>query len=544
MTANIVWLLALGPCLLVLVAIGPGGAGPLAARALADRAFMAALAGLATAVVALVLYALQGPLSTPTVGAHGVGFSLYVDALSATVGVLVSFVGAAVVRYSRNYLDGDPAHARFLRWLCATLASVLLTILSGNLLLLVVAWIATSMSLNRLLLFYRERPNAVLAARKKFVVSRLGDLCLVVAMALAWQLFGSLDTATIALAAKSLAAAHAGGAGLPGAVHAIAALLAVAALLKSAQFPTHGWLLEVMETPTPVSALLHAGVVNAGGFLLLRYSDLLSLSTPALATLIVVGGFTALFASVVMLTQTSVKVSLAYSTVAQMGFMLLQCGLGAFAPALLHIVAHSLYKAHAFLSSGSVIDLARASWTPSPGGAPHPARVTLAVGLLIAIGLVVGTLFGATVATQPAVVALGAIVLLGLVHLVVVAIDERPNVYVVGRALGTAVLVAVAYFALQRITARLMAGSLPPAPPVHDAFDSVAIVLVVLGFAAITVFQNVLPRHAGEPRWQALYAHLSNGLYANTLANRLVIRLWPAPPPPPLSSTTVRARRA
>jgi NAD(P)H-quinone oxidoreductase subunit 5 len=227
-----------------------------------------------------------------------------------------------------------------------------------------------------------------------------------------------------------------------------------------------------------------------------------------------------------------------------MGFMLLQCGLGAFAPALLHIVAHSLYKAHAFMSSGSVIDLARAAWTPSPGGAPHPARVTLAAGLLVAIALVVGTLFGTTFAAQPAVVALGAIVLLGLVHLVVVAIDERPNAFVIGRAVGTAVVVAGVYFALQRATAALTAGSLPPAPPLHDAFDSVAIVLVVFGFAAITVFQNALPRHAGEPRWQALYAHLSNGLYVNTLANRLVIRLWPAPPPPPLTATTARAKGA
>ena len=136
---------------------------------------------------------------------------------------------------------------------------------------------------------------------------------------------------------------------------AAAALLAIAALLKSAQFPTHGWLTEVMETPTPVSALLHAGVVNAGGFLLIRFADVMLQAPVVLAVLVMVGGFTALFGSLVMLTQSAVKTSLAWSTVAQMGFMILQCGLALFPIALLHIVAHSLYKAHAFLASGSAI---------------------------------------------------------------------------------------------------------------------------------------------------------------------------------------------
>lgn len=107
---------------------------------------------------------------------------------------------------------------------------------------------------------------------------------------------------------------------------------------------------------------------------------------------------------------------MAYSTIAQMAFMILQCGLGAFAAALLHIVAHSLYKAHAFLSSGSVIDLAGASWSLSPGGRPHPARMAMIVGLVLAVTLIVGTLFGATIIQQPGVFALGAVVLLGLAH--------------------------------------------------------------------------------------------------------------------------------
>jgi NAD(P)H-quinone oxidoreductase subunit 5 len=122
-----------------------------------------------------------------------------------------------------------------------------------------------------------------------------------------------------------------------------------------------------METPTPVSALLHAGVINAGGFLLIRFADVMLLAPGVLAVLVMIGGFTALFGGLVMLTQSAVKTSLAWSTVAQMGFMILQCGLALFPLALLHIVAHSLYKAHAFLASGGTVDLV----------APHPRPARL-----------------------------------------------------------------------------------------------------------------------------------------------------------------------
>ena len=162
-----------------------------------------------------------------------------------------------------------------------------------------------------------------------------------------------------------------------------ACLLALAALLKSAQFPTHGWLTEVMETPTPVSALLHAGVINAGGFLLIRFADVMVLHPSVMAVLVMIGGFTALFGGLVMLTQPAVKTSLAWSTVAQMGFMVLECGLGLFPLALLHIVAHSLYKAHSFLASGAAVETIAANRRPGcrrdserrRGGACVPPRV-------------------------------------------------------------------------------------------------------------------------------------------------------------------------
>ena len=521
------WLIALGPLALAAVGLVPTATANMRARPLSRFAFAMSLVALGVAVAAAGALSVLGPMRSGILGLPAVGFGLYLDSLTAILFVLVAFVGAAVIRYSIHYLGGDPEHGRFTQWLCLTLAAVLLVIISGHLFQFALVWIATSVGLNRLLLFYPERPAAVLAARKKFVASRIGDLCLFGAMELLYERVGSLDYVAIFAHAQALKLESA----TPAAVHAIAALLVVAALLKSAQFPLHGWLTEVMETPTPVSALLHAGIINAGGFLVLRFADVINLSTPSLDTLALVGGVTALFGSVVMLTQTSVKVSLAYSTIAQMGFMMLECGLGAFSAAALHIAAHSLYKAHAFLSSGSVVDLARASWSPSPSGQLHPARMAIAIAGVVGVAIGVGGAFGASIAEKPGVFALGAIVLIGLAHLLANAIDERPNVYILARTLVSALLVAGAYFAVQIGAERLLAGSLPPDERLRGPLDLAIIIAVVFFFGLVTVLQNLVPRYAQEPRWQALYVHIANGLYANAFANRLALKFWPGPPP-------------
>ena len=315
-----------------------------------------------------------------------------------------------------------------------------------------------------------------------------------------------------------------------GPVNAAAMLLVITALLKSAQFPSHGWIIEVMETPTPVSALLHAGVVNAGGFLVLRYAHIIALSVPTLDTLAIIGGFTALFGSVVMLTQTSIKVSLAYSTIAQMGFMMLECGLGAFSAAMLHIIAHSLYKAHAFLSSGSIIDIARASWTPSQGGRPHPRRIALAIGAVLLVTLAASPLFEATPYENPGVFALAAVLLLGVIHLIANGIDEKPNRLVVGHVIAYAVGAASTYFALQAGAAWVLRGSLPAAHMHRGPFGFIILALVLVSFGGVTLLLGLMPTQPRKPSWQALYAHVSNGFYINTLANRMVVWLWPSPP--------------
>jgi NAD(P)H-quinone oxidoreductase subunit 5 len=287
---------------------------PLRTARLAEGAALAALAVAVLSAVTLIAY---GPGTSPALGGAN-GLSLRLDVLSMVMLVLVSAVGWVVLRYSATYMDGEARQGPFTGWICLTLAAVMLLVTAGSLVLLLAAWIATSLFLHQLLLFYPDRVQAQRAARKKALMARLGDVALIGAVLVMINGYGTGDIATILAAASN-------GIAPAGTIWA-AALLAVAALLKSAQFPSHGWLTEVMETPTPVSALLHAGVINAGGFLLIRFADVMLLAPAVLAVLVMIGGFTALFGGLVMLTQTAVKTSLAWSTVAQMGFMILQCG--------------------------------------------------------------------------------------------------------------------------------------------------------------------------------------------------------------------------
>jgi NAD(P)H-quinone oxidoreductase subunit 5 len=511
------WLVIAGPLVLALAGLALPGRPATASR----LAGAAAAFALACALLAAAALAIGGTVSHAFAGPAGI----YFDALSATMLLLVSFVGAIVVRYTHRYLDGDAGQVRFLRWLCLTLAAVLTLMVAGNLALLAAAWIATSLALHRLLVFYPDRPAAQLAARKKFVASRVGDACVIAASVLIYQAFGTVELAALLAADGPPQAAESAGA-LPW----IAGLLVTAALLKSAQFPFHGWLPEVMETPTPVSALLHAGIVNAGGFLVVRMSPLIAEAPGALDALVVAGAVTALFGATVMLTQTSIKVALAYSTIAQMGFMLLQCGLGAFSAAVLHIVAHSLYKAHAFLTSGSVVDIARAAWTTRGAGRAHPALVALVLAVALGVALGVGVLAGAMPLEKPGVVALGAILAMGVAHLLLQALAPQPATAVTLRAAGLAATVCIAYFALQVGAETLLLGAVAPTVAAQGAADLLLPALVVTAFAAAFLLQALLPHRAHRPAWRAAYVHLANGLYVNTFANRAVQRVWPLDP--------------
>jgi NADH:ubiquinone oxidoreductase subunit 5 (subunit L)/multisubunit Na+/H+ antiporter MnhA subunit len=502
----------LAPALLLLAALvaafGPGRR-PGAPLIVAEGA---ALAALLVAVASVILLAARGPSTSPLLGAAGLGLSVRVDWLSVVMLTLVSFVGWLVVRYANTYLDGDGAQGRFTGWLCATLAMVLLLVQSGHLLPFVVAWIGVGVCLHRLLLHFPERPGARRAARKKSASSRIGDTALLVAAGLMAYTGNTGEIAAI----NAQAAAGAAGAAAPW----IAALLAVSAVVKSAQFPLHGWLTEVMETPTPVSALLHAGVINAGGFLVLRFADVLLLSPGALAGLVIVGGFTAVFAALVMLTQPAVKTSLAWSTIAQMGFMILQCGLALFPLALLHIVAHSLYKAHAFLASGSAVEGVAAIRRPGPVAVPGARSVGIAFVAALAIYALVGLVFGLE-GKSPQAIALGAILIFGVAYLLAQGLADAAPRLLTRRTVLYSVAASAGYFALHAGAGWLMADTLPAAPA-PGPLEWALIALAVASFGAVAVAQALFPLWAYHPAAAGLRVHVANGLYVNALTDRLL----------------------
>ena len=481
-------------------------------RLLSKLAEAAALVALVAALVSAAGLIILGPGVSPVIGIQAVGLSVSLDAVSNMMLLLVTFIGWVVVRYAGTYLDGEARQGAFTGWLCMTLASVLLLVSAGNLVQLMLAWIATSLFLHRLLLFYPDRVSAQRAARKKFVTARFGDVALLGAVALLAAAYGTTDIATILKAAR----AGEGGSLAVGA----ASLLALAAMLKSAQFPTHGWLTEVMETPTPVSALLHAGVINAGGFLLIRFADVMLLAPGVLAVLVMVGGFTALFGSLVMLTQPAVKNSLAWSTVAQMGFMIFECGLALFPLALLHIVAHSLYKAHSFLASGGAVERVAAIRRPGPVAIPRAGAVGRAFLSALVIYILVGLCFGLT-HKSPQAVALGAILIFGVAYMLAQGFADAAPKALTQRTAVYAVATSIGYFALQMAATSLTAGVLP-ATPSPRPLEWALIVLAVLSFGLVAIVQAMFPLWAYHPAAAGLRVHLSNGFYANAVFNRLV----------------------
>jgi NAD(P)H-quinone oxidoreductase subunit 5 len=482
-------------------------------RACAEGACWAARLALVGSGFATLAVALAGPMRIELAAWGPVQLAFLLDALSVALLLLVSFLGVIISRYAINYLDGDPQQARFSRWLTLTLVSVLTLLSASNLLILTAAWVATSLSLHQLLTLYRDRPAARLAARKKFLISRLGDLCMVAVLFVAWWQWGTWEF-------HEIFARPAGES--PG---WIAGLLVAAAVMKSAQFPFHSWLPDTMETPTPVSALMHAGIINAGGFLVLRLSPLLAQAPGALLTLALFGAFTALFASVVMMTQTSIKRSLAWSTVAQMGFMMLQCGLGAFALAALHLVAHALYKAHAFLSSGSIVHLTRSAWTPVGRPAAHPLVVagSLAAAVMLGGGLAVA--FGLRGPDSPGEWLLLAVFFMAMAHLLWTLWSSSLRRQLIAQGLALAGAATVVCLTLHSSVTRLLSGALPPSPPPVTSFGQLLLGLVGLSFLAVLVFQSQLPLWARRPGFARLYVHASNGFYIGTLFGRLARKL-------------------
>ncbi len=476
---------------------------------LSESAALAALACAMAGVFQLLIHGsgqvsfLSGPLA----------IVIRLDAISATMTLLVAFIGWIVMRYARTYVDGEEREGIFHGLMLATLAAVLLLVQAGSLAVLVLAFLAVGIGLRRLLLFYPERAAARRAAAKFALVWHAGDVSLLLATGLFFAAFGTGEIASLADASAS---------GLTVTAHIGVALLVLAAALKTAAFPLHGWLTEVMEAPTPVSALLHAGIINAGGFLLIRTADLVQASPGAMAGLGMIGGLTALFGAVVMLTQSAVKTALAWSTISQMGFMLLQCGLGLWALALLHIVAHSMYKAYAFLSSGGAVAAVANLRRPGPIAVPSAAAVIKSFALALALYGTIALVFSLLAGPKSLqALALGTMLIFGVAYLVAQGLADAAPAALTRRTLSAAAVAAVAYFAFQRVAAGIWGHSLPAAPIVGP-LEWALIVLAILSFGIVAVGQTLFPRWAHHPAASGMRVHVANGFYLNAVLDRLI----------------------
>jgi NAD(P)H-quinone oxidoreductase subunit 5 len=438
--------------------------------------------------------------------------------------LLVSFLGAIVVRYSRTYLQGDPGLDRYLRWLLLTLGAVTSLVLADNLLVMALVWTAVSLTLHQLLTFFSDRPAALVAAHKKFLVSRLADTCVAVGLALVYREVGSfrLDHVAAWVGARSE---------LPWSMEVSAGLLVLAVALRSAQLPFHGWLMQVMEAPTPISALLHAGVVNIGGFVLIRLAPWIERAAAARWLLVGIGLTSAILAALVMSTRVSVKVALAWSTCAQMGFLLVQCGLGLWPMAMLHIVAHSLYKAHAFLGAGFTVEdwrvhaLARRR--------PDPSLAGLVFLALISVGCV---LLGATTLrelvpssssnTHPSLL---LALLVGLAMIPLLA-PWRPSGAAASAVAARAGAVALLYAGLHAAAVRWIPS------PVRTPFPA-GWALAGLGFLVLFAAKTLLRLRPGGQLACTVHPWLFSGFYLDEWFTRLTFRVWPLRSYPPAESS-------
>ena len=279
-----------------------------------------------------------------------VDMALRLDSLSALMLAFVTFVGFLIHVYSVGYMGHDEGYGRYFAYLNLFMFSMLVLVLADNFLLLFVGWEGVGLCSYLLIGYDYHKKSAADAGKKAFVVNRIGDFGFVLGIFGVFALFGSLDFG------KVFSAAAAASPDVLPYMTLIGVCLFVGACGKSAQFPLYVWLPDAMAGPTPVSALIHAAtMVTAGVYMVARCNVLFRLSPDAMLVVAVVGGFTALFAATIGLAQNDIKKVLAYSTVSQLGYMFLACGVGAFVAGMFHVLTHAFFKACLFLGSGSVI---------------------------------------------------------------------------------------------------------------------------------------------------------------------------------------------
>ncbi|NJN47827.1 MAG: oxidoreductase [Candidatus Competibacteraceae bacterium] len=431
------------------------------------------------------------------------------DALAAVMTVLITFVSAIVHSFARRYMDGDSRFGLFFNKLSGVTLLALLTVCADHVILLASAWLGTGLVLASLMGHvntWTEARHAASLARNSFIG---GSLCLAAGLALLvnatgqWTISDILNQLTIVDALN--------------ANHFLAALLLiVAAMIQSAQWPFQRWLIGSMNSPTPVSALMHAGIVNAGGFLLARFASLFTASAELMLIIFAVGAITALLGTAWMLVQTDIKRSLGCSTMGQMGFMVMQCGLGLFTAAIAHLVLHGLFKAALFLGAGSAIHDASATLAQST---PQPTKPADRWALLVGVGIpamaaaaVFAQFTGKTLIPADANTVLVAFALLAALQ-GALAMNRGDAQLSVSRLIGSTAVLATSA-ALYAGGFMLVHSALSALPMLHtpqswNLFDAVVVTVFVAGWLAFTLRLHTAEGDHSQTA-QKLYVRLLN----------------------------------
>lgn len=421
---------------------------------------------------------------------------------------LIAVLGFAIVRYSWVAFAGEVDRGRFLRSLAMTISAVIFVIISNHIVMFWFAWVSVSLCLNRLILFYPQRTRAQLAAHKKFLLARFSELLLAGAFALLYLKFNTLYINDI-IAQASLAPASLE-------LNIAAILLAVVALIKCAQLPVHGWLIQVVEAPTPVSALLHAGIVNLGGILLLFFAPVLASSTIACALIILTAGLSTVISGLVSTTRISIKVKLAWSTSSQMGLMLVEIALGLYEMALLHLFAHSFYKAYSFLNSGNTVNHYLAA---KLAGEVKPRVSHWCIALSLALFMLALAQWQFSIMTSLAATILVWFALSALILPSVTRWDRAslPRIVIT-------IFFAAALLTLYTTVKHGLAQVIGLDAPLNVIADSFVALLFVSLFALSMALQ-----YWPHVNWvKRLFISLNAGVYLDEWATRLTLKWWPS----------------
>ncbi len=312
-------------------------------------------------VMALILAASFSSASAPyyydlahwiRAGSFQVDFNFYLDQLSLVMLLVVTGVGFLIHVYSVGYMSEDDGYYRFMAYLNLFMFFMLMLVLAKDYLVMFIGWEGVGLASHLLIGFWFIKDSAASAGKKAFIVTRIGDCGFLIALFLMVKHFGSLDFTKV-FAAVRLLSPETAGAGL---LTSIGLLLMVGAAGKSAQIPLYVWLPDAMEGPTPVSALIHAAtMVTAGVYMVARSSAIFERAPMAMMVVAIIGTLTALFAATIGIAQTDIKKVLAYSTISQLGYMFMACGVGAFSAGIFHLMTHAFFKGLLFLAAGAVI---------------------------------------------------------------------------------------------------------------------------------------------------------------------------------------------